>query len=796
MATKSDLLSVNYSGSGGPYIDADSVVWGIEIRAYDASYTHTLAVKRDSTTILTISLGTMQVRYNYKLVTLTAAQKTTILNAMSDVASFNATFVLTTLNNGTTVGTSSFQGIIAVGSNSYPVVNAFTYADTNPDTVALTGDNQTLVAGVSTVQLSNMSATAKNGATLSSFTIWTQNLSPSVRNISPSTTSYTYGLYDPRTVSDSDKLYLQVTDSRGINQSYGTDVNVIPYFAPSFTEYSIKRNGEDRTKANFVFSGSFATVLNNTVTLKYRYKEVGGSFGAYTTPTLTISNGTFSYTATGIGSFDVDKSYEFEVVVTDILKSNTVSILLPTKDVLLSFRENALGIGKAPSKDHTVEISDNYSLISAMPYVFSTNGGQTFSSFSIGPGYARIARVTFTSAPAQTLGPSSGVIRFRIESSRQAEATLTMMFNMYPSNISDMKLGSFYRLYYAQVPGSSYGDTSFFVQLVTPGTYDFYAQLNDTYDKLTVCTYIQELLKEYVQVTYEDAYIATASRPAASSTVKYGEEQGFGNLTATGSLVANGKNNVMPYLPYSFNAYGTSGTAGYVRIATITIIGNNLSSPIEFAVQRRLDSRTIRFYVEFENAGTTDPNLFSFYYDSWNATNGNRGAFIVKTATSVWEVYVRKTGNSDNMAVYTWLSDHAQVRCNITYSQYQVSSIPSGAVMATALPQGGYLAGETCPVPHLLCSGYLTGSAKEISFSIPLTMNVMASIAAFSGNITVRHVGGGYLASNVSVSSLGTVNCTISYNVVNVQIIASAAFSATNNTPVSVYINSGSITFS
>ena len=262
------------------------------------------------------------------------------------------------------------------------------------------------------------------------------------------------------------------------------------------------------------------------------------------------------------------------------------------------------------------------------------------------------------------------------------------------------------------------------------------------------------------------------------------------------SLVANGKNNAMTYQPYSFNAYGTSGTAGYARIATITIIGNNLSSPIEFAVQRRLDSRTIRFYVEFENAGTTDPNLFSFYYDSWNATNGNRGAFIVKTATSVWEVYVRKTGNSDNMAVYTWLSDHAQVRCNITYSQYQVSSVPGGAVMATALPQGGYLPGETCPAPVMICAGYLTGSAKEIQFSIPLTMNVLASNASFSGNITVRHVGGGYLANNVAASSLGTVNCGVSYNIVNVQIIASTAFSATNNTPVSVYINSGSITFS
>lgn len=521
------------------YADASPVTFRFYVTVDSASYTHTITIKNGSTTMLTLSLGSLSVGSTTKIVTLTSAQRTTLLNAMTNVARFNATYTLTTLNNGSTVGTSDYVGSIEVSSNSQPTVNAFTYADTNPATVALTGNNQTLVAGESIITLSNMSATAKNGATLGFFTVRTANSTRSASNIPPSTTSYVYA-YTPRVISDTDRLSLQMTDSRGMVNSAWIDVNVIPYFAPSFTEYSIKRNGEDRTKANFVFSGSFATVLNNTVTLKYRYKEVGGSFGAYTTPTLTINNGTFSYTATGIGSFDVEKNYEFEVVLTDVLNSNTVSIILPTRDSLLSFRPNALGVGKVPNGDHIVEIADSYSLISAMPYVFSTNGGQTFSSFRLMPGYARIARVTFKSAPGQRLGPSIGVIRFRIESSREAEANVTMTFNMYPETIEEMNLSSYYALYYAQVPGSTYDDTSFFVQMVTRGTYDFYAQLNDTYDKLTVCTYIQELLKEYVEVTYEDAYIETASRPAASSTVKYGVEQGFGRLVVSDTLVNNG----------------------------------------------------------------------------------------------------------------------------------------------------------------------------------------------------------------------------------------------------------------
>ncbi len=153
------------------------------------------------------------------------------------------------------------------------------------------------------------------------------------------------------------------------------------------------------------------------------------------------------------------------------------------------------------------------------------------------------------------------------------------------------------------------------------------------------------------------------------------------------SFVANGKNNAIPYLPYSFNAYGTSGTAGYVRIATITITGNNISQPIEFDIQRRLDGRTVRLYVLFNSEGNTDPALSSFYYDSYAGTAGNKPeAFILKATTSVWEVYVRKSANSDNVGIYTLMPAHAQDRCNITYSQYQVSSIPSGAVRATPVP--------------------------------------------------------------------------------------------------------------
>lgn len=209
-------------------------------------------------------------------------------------------------------------------------------------------------------------------------------------------------------------------------------------------------------------------------------------------------------------------------------------------------------------------------------------------------------------------------------------------------------------------------------------------------------------------------------------------------------LVANGKNNQFNYMPYSFNAYGTSGTAGYLRIATITITGNNISQPIEFDIQRRLDGRTVRLYVLFNNEGNTDPALSSFYYDSYAGTAGNKPeAFILKSATSVWEVYVRKSANSDNVGIYTLMPAHAQDRCSITYSQYQVSSIPSGAVMASPVP-----ANKTTPTfTRTSGSASITASAIQRQGSLCLltftVVNGSSAISvgnnAWTGTVDVPH---------------------------------------------------------
>lgn len=99
-----------------------------------------------------------------------------------------------------------------------------------------------------------------------------------------------------------------------------------------------------------------------------------------------------------------------------------------------------------------------------------------------------------------------------------------------------------------------------------------------------------------------------------------------------------------------------------------------------------------------------------------------------------------------------------------------------------------YKVGDTVNIAGVF-SGFLTSSSKEITFSIPFNKPINSSVVGitFSGGWTIRSVGGTYLANNVALSTLGTINIiSFSASGVVVQVVASTAFSETNNTPLAV----------
>ena len=129
---------------------------------------------------------------------------------------------------------------------------------------------------------------------------------------------------------------------------------------------------------------------------------------------------------------------------------------------------------------------------------------------------------------------------------------------------------------------------------------------------------------------------------------------------------------------------GGSNTTGYARIATITLTNNYVTAPIEFKVFRRNQRTAITLTVSFAYSSGYDPNVSSLYYEG--ETSHAINAFIYKSTASTWHLYLEKTEAFDSFTVVTTVPDYMQVRSIVTYEHALLSSVPSGAIMATIVP--------------------------------------------------------------------------------------------------------------
>lgn len=124
---------------------------------------------------------------------------------------------------------------------------------------------------------------------------------------------------------------------------------------------------------------------------------------------------------------------------------------------------------------------------------------------------------------------------------------------------------------------------------------------------------------------------------------------------------------------------GKHATAGYIKMCSITITATYINSPFVITFIRRRDFTPTSICVRFTNANSTDPTLEGFYY--YGNTNQ---AYIVKSATSKWDIYITKTEANDYLQILSinnapYFSD----RATVTYPNELVSSVPTGYTQAT-----------------------------------------------------------------------------------------------------------------
>ncbi len=248
----------------------------------------------------------------------------------------------TVLGNATTC-------TITITATGAPDISG-TVIDTNTATVALTGDSSKLIRYKSTAT-ATITATAKNSASIVSKFINGDSVSGNTKVYQNcSETSFVF----------------KTTDSRGYSSSVTITPTVIAYIQLTINPI-LSRPTPTGSDITMSFSGDFYRgsfgAMTNTLTIRYRYKESDGSYGAWKNIESTkIVFGTRSYTSSQTFSlddeFNYQKEYHFQIQAIDGNSEHQLSTV--TKTVIVPRGVPVFDWGKNDFNFHVpVEIDGN-----------------------------------------------------------------------------------------------------------------------------------------------------------------------------------------------------------------------------------------------------------------------------------------------------------------------------------------------------------------------------------------------------------------------------------------------------
>ena len=342
--------------------DAATVSIKINVTVYEASYTNTLVLKNGSTAYLTISGLSWSKGTADRTVTLTAAQRTTLLTAMSTIKSFTGTFAVSSYSGSTQIGSTSSKTatVSTSATNSSPTMGTFTFKDSKSATVTITGNDQYLIQGQSTLEVTPSAATAKNNATIVQYAATCNGVT---------VTNTTGAALTVGAVAKSGSVTVTVTatDSRGYTVSQSKTVTVIAYAIPKVSSISLRRTNDIEAEMQLTFSGSISPITisstqkNALLYVRYRYKKTSASsYGSYVNilSSVTASGSSFSFKNLSLVDLDSGSSYDFHLQIRDKLNGSgslDLYYVVPQGTPLVALRKQKVGIN-TPSPEVALHV--------------------------------------------------------------------------------------------------------------------------------------------------------------------------------------------------------------------------------------------------------------------------------------------------------------------------------------------------------------------------------------------------------------------------------------------------------
>ena len=342
--------------------DAASISLSLRVTVYNAAYTNYITIKNGSTTYLSLAGRVWSAGTAYRTITLTASERTTLLNAMASVKSFTATIELVTKSGSTQIGSASTCTctIRTSQANSGPSLSGFTFADSYSTTTAITDNNQVLIQDYSRLTVTPGTAAARNGASIVSYSAVCSGVTKS------NTTGETLSLGTIGTSGTRD-ITLTVTDSRGYTASVTQSVTVVPYSKPRVSSVSLRRTNDIETEMQLVFNGSISPITvdgtqkNSLLYARYRYKLTSASsYNSYTSilGSVTATGSSFSFSNLELCNLDSESSYDFHLQIRDQLNSLTsldLYFVVSQGTPLVALRKKMVGIN-TPSPEAALHV--------------------------------------------------------------------------------------------------------------------------------------------------------------------------------------------------------------------------------------------------------------------------------------------------------------------------------------------------------------------------------------------------------------------------------------------------------
>ena len=280
---------------------------------------------------------------------LTDAQRKEIRDVLKNRTTAYVAVGLETYDGSTYINYSSI-GTTFTNVLKPPIFSDFEFKDVNEQTIALTGNDNKIIKGYSTLRItinSNNKAIAQNEASMSYYQIngvqypYAEEFVQDIRNWS----------------NNSVEVY--AVDSRGIttkvSKTSGTDFEMIEYTPLSKGTISLKRENNIEELTNLAYDGSFWNnnfgSVSNTLNATYKYKISDTSEYADGTttinPVIDGNNFEFNNYIKGDGEengFLIQNSYQVEVIIKDALSETTYNAILSSGIPAIAVYKNNIAI--------------------------------------------------------------------------------------------------------------------------------------------------------------------------------------------------------------------------------------------------------------------------------------------------------------------------------------------------------------------------------------------------------------------------------------------------------------------